>query len=106
MRNDEHVLTELKTARAEYHQASQLETAPQLVARQRKIEELMAELSGFITKGANPCPQCGNLPHGIAQPDYYEVGCLVDKGVHSKGRTPERTVEAWNRGEYFASRPR
>lgn len=63
-------------------------------------------LSAAIAEGAQPCPDCGLMPHGMRQAvPYarngmgYEVGCLNCKD-HRGARSESRAaaVAAWNEG--------
>ena len=75
-----------------------------------QIKALKKELSSTISDGAEPCPDCGTLPHGMLlrpavlsekRPATYEVGCLVCRNHRAIGWTPELAVEAWNNGDYL-----
>lgn len=80
-----------------------------------EIKDLNTQLSTVITDGADPCPNCGETPHGIPQEVglkgetwyIYEVGCLTPKSeTHPQTRTidllPELAVLRWNRGKFEA----
>lgn len=76
------------------------------------VKELQRELSEAITDGADPCPLCGQRPHGIEHQVArgrrvgveYEIGCLgcvVDPSDPERvsvrgGLLPRHAVEAWN----------
>ena len=74
-----------------------------------EIKALRAELVAAITEGAEPCPDCGNLPHGMIQNAVlnkqvialYEVGCLTCRDHRAQGLTREVAVTHWNNGEYL-----
>lgn len=68
------------------------------------VKKLQAELSSAITHGAEPCPQCNVVPHGIEQPSgrrsggvEYEIGCLTHTKLRVRGGLlPRHAVETWN----------
>jgi len=99
----------LEAARSAYHKA------PTREAREL-INVAMKELSSTIADGAEPCPLCGQKPHGMEQPTAkgveFEIGCLGCKPIkHTDGTTrrpavrggllPRHAVEAWNAGPDF-----
>jgi hypothetical protein len=74
-----------------------------------KAKALRAEMSALISEGAEACPHCGQLPHGMEHPSGFEVGCLSCKPFqHTDGTMrehrvkgallPRHAVEAWNEG--------
>jgi hypothetical protein len=101
-RTDDVILSELEQAVAAHH-----EGAPGMDGT---IKALREELAGVITEGANPCPNCGNMPHGIKQNaavknmpiSIYEIGCLVCRDRRSQSVTREGAVENWNNEIYIA----
>lgn len=100
------VLKHLQAAVEEHHilsQADVVDTKKQGQLR-HEILKLRSELSASITKGAEECPDCGQLPHGIKQPRGYEVGCLTCANHRAWGEDVEDAVEAWNNGEYLPPR--
>lgn len=116
-------IDEIKKSITEAREAYQAicNTAPidEVRAASRKVKELQAKLSWEITKGAKPCPKCGERPHGLEQPGpknaTYEVGCIgCNPFLHSDGTVrefraiggllPRHTVEAWNEGPSAWSR--
>lgn len=109
---------ELERAREEYQKAvtnGDTHTIKRATAAVRARQDALA---GAIADGANPCPFCKVMPHGMEQPHVvnnvecgveFEVGCLACKPfVWSDGTTrkvsvrggliPRQTVEAWNEG--------
>lgn len=106
-RTEKDVAAGLAAAREAYHAAAPAEPAPKLAARSAKIKGLMGELSSALTVGADPCPGCGNPPHGLMQPTrtkgitYVEVGCLGCPGHRAVGSGVSEAVAAWNGGEYL-----
>lgn len=73
-----------------------------------QIKALREQLSAMICNGAVPCPDCGNMPHGMKQPlkvgneifTVFEVGCVVCSDHRARGLTREEAVQKWNAGEY------
>ena len=70
-----------------------------------KVADLKAArkaLSDHIAMGANPCPECNQLPHGMRKnPATYEVGCITcPKPKRARGNSAQAAVIRWNRGEY------
>jgi hypothetical protein len=74
--------------------------------------ERKAEQSKLIA-GAQPCADCGNLPHGIVQPrgvpgfgviDTYEIGCLTDRDHRAVDLTREGAVKKWNARDFLPSK--
>lgn len=82
-----------------------------------ELKKLRAEASALVTEGANPCPRCGEMPHGMLQYrgegkevlTEYEIGCLVCKPFEHKDGTwrsaetrrnpsPTQAVLLWNAG--------
>lgn len=113
MRTDEAILEELQKARADYHEAAEVEKPEQLSKRSKAIKGLMQELSDYYTEGADPCPDCDNIPHGMQKnPQEVEIGCLhcqpqskrvehgrvtrIEPRVRANSR--ERAVLLWNEG--------
>lgn len=68
-----------------------------------RIKELRAELQSLLTDGAQPCPDCGNTPHGIRQARVYEIGCLVCQNKRSFGKISYEAVENWNAGRLYTN---
>lgn len=95
----------LQAAREAYHEAR--EHAPPHIERSlhHAVKTAMAEFAAKMVEGAEPCPKCGAMPHGIEQPRRdgrgceYEIGCLACKGERVRGGLmPSHAVEAWNAG--------
>jgi hypothetical protein len=66
----------------------------------KEVIELKQQLSAYLTKGALPCRDCGNLPHGMKRrSNTYEVGCIAHMGLRwvAKAPTPEEAVMKWNK---------
>lgn len=87
------------------------ETTTDGTAPAARTDEQRQEASDKISTGAEPCKDCGNVPHGMALPravaglgtfDVYVVGCLVCRDHRAMGKTPEEAVEKWNAGDYMA----
>jgi hypothetical protein len=110
MRTDKHIAEELQAAQQAYHSAATNGKDGSQYAAEMKT--LRAELASYITDGAEACPDCGNLPHGIRQQagvnrlviTYYEVGCLTCKDHRAQGQTREEAVENWNEGKYLPAK--
>lgn len=72
-------------------------------------KEKQAEQARII-EGAEPCEDCGNLPHGIVQQrgvpgfgiiDTYEIGCLTDRDHRAVAVKREDAVKKWNAREFL-----
>lgn len=100
-RIEQEIVAELEAVRQEYHEKAQTEPPPVTRELSIRIRELQAKLSDYITSGANPCPTCGELPHGIHQPTRYEVGCLNCRNTRAIGITRKNAVDNWNEGELY-----
>jgi len=110
-RTEHQIVKDFAAAKAVYHESAQTATGLELATMSADIKALTIELSAYLTEGAEPCPVCGEKPHGIHQPAYYEVGCLIGCQFEvdgksylrrAKGGTREEAVENWNNQEYFA----
>lgn len=89
---------ELAEARKAYHDASQIETAPELAKRSAEIRKLGNELNDVYTRGAIERPE-GVKPMGMKKArGLYEVGNM--QGLRSRGETPEEAVANWNAGDF------
>ena len=106
-RTDETIIAELQDAVKAHHEGTNMDA---------HIKALRGELQAVLTEGAQPCPLCGQKPHGMEQPTAkgveYEIGCLGCKPFkHKDGTTrrpavrggllPKHAVEAWNAGPDF-----
>lgn len=89
------------------HHAAQSDPSNTVDAQTKRTDEItgkLADLSNVIAQGANPCPHCGVVPHGMRatpkSPDYFffQVGCLNCRDCRAEGRTPAKAVEKWNAG--------
>lgn len=83
-----------------------------------KVKSLQNEMSDTISKGADPCPNCGSKPIGIIRREVpvgntnipvYEVGCSVCAPEETKGKrkfyaahggSPQDAVSNWNTGQF------
>lgn len=119
MRTEEAVASELAEARRAYHEEAGSLAADESRARSAAIKALMAELSDTISAGADPCPGCGNPPHGSQKtpatekaPAKYQILCLhcgpevADEGdsevvvePRAFGWSAEGAVAKWNAGK-------
>lgn len=99
----ERILTEKVAAlQQEYHQAREAKKPSEeceKISLQHKAA--MKELSDFLSKGAGPCPLCGDLPLGMkVRSGVYEIGPIASP-LRSRGEYAEQAVENWNKGIYF-----
>lgn len=118
MRKISDIKAELATALAEARAVSNDLPVSKQKPYTDKVVALQKELSDVITAGANPCPDCGELPHGLEQPSgkggiEYEVGCVagcpdleLPDGTRIQHRVrggllPKHAVDAWNEGPEF-----
>lgn len=82
------------------------------------VRDAQRELVLHLTEGAEPCPDCGNAPHGMEQNRSdgkgieFEIGCsyscsafLHDDGTirehRARGALPQHAIEVWNAGPDF-----
>jgi hypothetical protein len=96
----EEISKQIAEARAAHHALSESPdgTVRQLQASSAHIKELNEFLVAAITEGCNPCPNCGNAPHGMFHEGSkapVEIGCLhcagkVFKGKDGKVLSPEQ----------------
>lgn len=105
MRSEYEINQELKELLADYNANCQNMTSAEIGAHNAEVKALRAELQAVLTNGAKPCPDCLEMPLGINQPRFYEVGCSCPE-KQSKGQFIEEAVENWNNGVYFARPPR
>lgn len=109
MRNEFEIITEINETKAAYHEMADTMPAVQQKAVAEKMKALYAELAACIVAGADVCPTCGNMPHGIHQPRYYEIGCQTctydrngeARAIRAKGALREEAVANWNAGNLF-----
>lgn len=87
---------------AKYRAMADTATQSELRKASDAVKECRKALSACITEGAEPCPDCKVLPHGMEQPKgdsvEYEVGCLACGKSVRGGLLPKHAVEAWNEG--------
>jgi hypothetical protein len=110
MRDEDEILREINEAKVAYADAAEKKPAAVVRDHAERVKELQVELSLCYTRGADPCPKCGNYPHGMDRNgSVYEVGCLVcppelrdgkRRSYSAQGRTPEKAVANWNAGVY------
>ena len=109
MRNEYEITIELNEKKAAYNEVAANMTPAQQKATSDEIKALLAELAACIVDGANVCPTCSNMPHGIHQPRYYEIGCQTcaydrngeARAIRAKGVFREEAVANWNAGNLF-----
>ena len=107
------VLAEIQAVQAEYHEKANIASAAELRSLSSKMKALRQEASSLITDGAMPCPECGELPHGMFRErgrgmSIYEIGCLNCKNpddesqaLRAVGTTQKSTVFSWNEADYY-----
>jgi len=110
------LLEKIESAQAAYTEA--VATKPQAHAQKigAEVKALRQELAAKIAEGAVPCSVrwfvdraaglvpgkgCGNLPHGIMQPNGFEICCLACGDARPRAHRPrglfrEQAVAAWN----------
>lgn len=74
-----------------------------------EVELAKEALASALTEGADPCPTCGEKPHGMLHEvslrkqkmDCVEIGCTGCQDHRAQGFTREQAVERWNTGEYI-----
>ncbi|MDQ2668031.1 MAG: hypothetical protein M3Z05_18815 [Gemmatimonadota bacterium] len=92
-------------------------TQEELRRASEAVEAAQHAMIATITKGADPCPMCKEMPTGMEQPNArggveYEVGCSTCPPIqHDDGSTrqprvrggmmPSHAVDAWNGGPDF-----
>lgn len=101
--------------RAAYQAIANTGTAEEQRPFTERVRALHVEISATIAAGAEPCPSCGIVPHGMEQPTpngsgiEYEIGCRTCRAFqHTDGTVrdhrvrggllPRHAVEAWNAG--------
>ena len=107
------LMERVASLRKQYHNLAQLDP-PQskLKLLSDQIQEACKAVSDSIASGANACPECkapaggmlktpATVSQGRDLSAVYEVGCSGDCPLRSRASTPEKTVEAWNSGQYF-----
>lgn len=111
MRDPLEILAELEAARADYHEAAGVETAPELAARSQAIKGLMEDFSASICDGAKPCADCVGPVQGRLYAreqstgkrfvaNVFEVFCQAVTGpIHARAGTVAEAVAKWNRGD-------
>lgn len=109
MRTENEILSAINALKSDYLSKVDLFTSAELYAHNQQMKQLQAELSSLLSFGANPCPRCSSLPHGMifrtqivsgVKVNLYEVGCLNCKNTSARGSSAKEAVEKWNNGEY------
>lgn len=110
-RSEETIRAELGDAQAEYNEAVRTKPQHEVLPLSRRITELRKELSGVLSEGANPCPDCGNPPIGLRHVHVvaatnrrvftFEVGCVSCKDHRAQGSSIAESVAEWNAGKYL-----
>ena len=94
MKNIFELEQKLSEVKAAYHEASQIETAPELAARSAEIKDLTAAVNAYYTDGADGDDLIGMK----VRPGVYEIG---DGKNRSRGETRDEAVANWNAGVFF-----
>lgn len=100
-------LKNLKAEQEKYNEAAATMSAEERSEATAKFKDLRSEIVDELREGANPCPDCGNLPHAIfhdGTPNPFELGCLTDANHRVRAALPEDAVAAWNEGDYLPPR--
>lgn len=111
MKTESDLRERLEKAVAEYESARNALPAPAVAEISSRIKCLKQELSDMLVSGANPCPDCGSLPHGMRHEGIalgivvyvYEIGCLKCRDHRARGSSQEAAVAAWNQGKWVAA---
>lgn len=112
MRTDSVILEEIAALKAERDAFVGRMTTAELEKANGDILSLLDELNDLLTEGAEPCPQCENMPRGmrrakdVATLGVYEVGCVYcapttdEKGkrtsISARGFSIKEAVGNWN----------
>ena len=127
--SEESLQEKVNLALAEYQSKAHSSTQAELQVLSNTVKNAKKALSDFISFGANECPSCENLPHGMVVKETndgkgYEVGCLkcsplffdkdgkpadektpknekVRVSFSARGYTPEIAVKNWNNGLFL-----
>jgi len=116
---EQELLAEIQKLREDYLAAYETMTVKEIQSHNSAIEDLQSQLSDLLSEDAINCPNCGAKPYGILKTPVievggaieklpiYEVGCIVCPPFEkdgfrisygSRGNTPEKAVENWNKG--------
>lgn len=85
---------QITDAKAEYHAASQTETAGELAARSAHIKKLTAAVNAYYIEGAEGEDLIGMK----VRPGVYEIGNGTNR---SRGETRDEAVANWNSGDFW-----
>lgn len=111
MNTDTQLLEKIATLKSDRDQRIGKMTVGELEAVNGEILALQADLNTVLTQGADPCPNCGNDPHGmrrakdVATLGMYEVGCVFCPptvkdnhriSISARGFSIPEAVENWN----------
>lgn len=126
MRTETEIAAEILALKADYHEAAQKLSAPELKKASDRIKALQGDLSDLLSAGSKPCPKCGGKPTGMRKRTdtvrvgtevfthgTYEVGCVpcdpetrieggkrITRSPRALGSTAKKAVEKWNAGEW------
>lgn len=118
MKNIFELEQKLSEVKAAYHEASQIESAPELAARSASIKVLSDAINKAYIKGANKCEGCDEMPFGMKRrAGCYEIGCQTCKdptsifkdmqqdNLRSQGETPDEAIANWNDRVFWLKPP-
>lgn len=97
------IAAEMRAVKEKYCELSPRVSPDELRPLHNQLKALRLELSAAITRGARPCPDCGQPPIGImhdgANGPEYEVGCAACKDHRGeRSRSRAAAVAAWDDG--------
>jgi hypothetical protein len=110
MRTETEIRNEIASAKLAYLEANNTLPSNQVIPFSKKVKELQAELSDFISSGANSCPDCKLPPHGMHVSAHfingvtyhlYEIGCRACENHCARGASAAEAVKDWNNGIWF-----
>jgi hypothetical protein len=110
LHNAADIKAKLEATQRQYHDGVHTLPAAALSVLTETMKELRKALSDCYSAGASPCPDCGNLPHGMERrPGLFEVGCLaclprivlgnggkLREVRAAQGKTAQDAVANWN----------
>jgi hypothetical protein len=96
-------LDAIENAQAKYFAIVDTGNRAEVQAASQAVKAAKAALSAALVVGADPCPSCGGVPHGMLQPrpqdvTLVEIGCLACRYHRANGGSPEWAREKWNAG--------
>jgi plasmid stabilization system protein ParE len=93
----------IETAQAAYHDIVDTGNRFEVAAASDAVKAARAALATELVEGAESCPQCDTIPHGMLQARpgdvvLIEIGCLNCKHHRANGGSPEIAIDKWNAG--------